>query len=296
MRRPSRWSQIDSLTVLSTDGASDVVKNATRTVTEATAAVKGLTGHRRPNLLASARAPERRRWRCSSWLARWLAAGTVGGGGRGRGGTPTAPPPAGAGPTMTHGPRVRRRSIQTRRSGEQPPTTTAPPPARRRDVAVPGQPRPATSPGLRAAGRREPEQRFARGPRHAPCGVPDAGGRARGPQLAAAAAADGVRRPARRPPSRRPVAVVEVAAAAAGVTRETQLDEAAVRLAEELRVIPGIERFEATRLGDLDRSGPRALRTLWRIARDRLDTSYGDMTIGTLIDRLNDRGPGGPSA
>src|SRR6185436_18410918 len=34
---------IDSLTVLSTDGASDVVKNATRTVTEAGAVVKGLT-------------------------------------------------------------------------------------------------------------------------------------------------------------------------------------------------------------------------------------------------------------
>jgi hypothetical protein len=102
-----------------------------------------------------------------------------------------------------------------------------------------------------------------------------------------------------RPGDRRPTTpggVVESAAAAAGMTRETPLDEAAVRLAEELRVIPGIERFGATRLGDLDRSGPRALRTLWRIARDRLDTRYGDMTIGALIDRLNDQGPGGPSA
>ena len=45
---------IDSLTVLSTDGASDVVKNATRTVTEASATVKGLTGIDIPQLLNNA--------------------------------------------------------------------------------------------------------------------------------------------------------------------------------------------------------------------------------------------------
>ena len=37
-------AKIGSLTVLSSDGASDVVKNATRTVTEASTVVKGLTG------------------------------------------------------------------------------------------------------------------------------------------------------------------------------------------------------------------------------------------------------------
>ena len=41
-------ASIDSLTVLSSEGASDVVKNATRTVSEASATVKGLTGHRHP--------------------------------------------------------------------------------------------------------------------------------------------------------------------------------------------------------------------------------------------------------
>ena len=47
-------ASIDSLTVLSTDGASDVVKNATRTVTEASATVKGLTGIDIPQLLNDA--------------------------------------------------------------------------------------------------------------------------------------------------------------------------------------------------------------------------------------------------
>ena len=37
-------ANIDTLTVLSNDGASDVVRNVTRTVTEASATVKGLTG------------------------------------------------------------------------------------------------------------------------------------------------------------------------------------------------------------------------------------------------------------
>ena len=41
-------ANIEHLTVLSTDGASDVVRNVTRTVTEASATVKGLTGHRHP--------------------------------------------------------------------------------------------------------------------------------------------------------------------------------------------------------------------------------------------------------
>lgn len=47
-------SQIDSLTVLSNDGASELVRNTTRTVTEASATVKGLTGLDVPALISSA--------------------------------------------------------------------------------------------------------------------------------------------------------------------------------------------------------------------------------------------------
>ncbi len=45
---------IDSLTVMSADGASDLVKNATRAVIESTTAIKGLTGLDVPNLVGSA--------------------------------------------------------------------------------------------------------------------------------------------------------------------------------------------------------------------------------------------------
>jgi flotillin len=47
-------SQIDNLTVLSNDGASELVRNTTRTVTEASATVKGLTGLDVPALISNA--------------------------------------------------------------------------------------------------------------------------------------------------------------------------------------------------------------------------------------------------
>jgi len=85
--------------------------------------------------------------------------------------------------------------------------------------------------------------------------------------------------------------------ASAEITRETTLDDAALRLANDLRAIPGIERFGTTRLADLERGGPRPLRTMWRIARDQLDERYGQMTIGEMLDQASRRGGGtGPTA
>jgi hypothetical protein len=62
-------SAIDNLTVLSNDGASELVRNTTRTVTEASATVKGLTGLDVPALISNA------------------MGGTFNGGNRGRGST-----------------------------------------------------------------------------------------------------------------------------------------------------------------------------------------------------------------
>jgi hypothetical protein len=77
----------------------------------------------------------------------------------------------------------------------------------------------------------------------------------------------------------------------AAISRETSLDEAALRLASDLQSIPGIERFARVRLAELDRTGPRPLRTMWRIAREQLDARYGGMTIGELIDRFGGARP-----
>jgi hypothetical protein len=78
------------------------------------------------------------------------------------------------------------------------------------------------------------------------------------------------------------------------VTRETTIEEAATRLATDLRAVPGIDRFGTMRLGDLDTSGPRPLRTMWRVAREELGSTYGQMTIGEVIDRYG--GGSSPSA
>jgi hypothetical protein len=85
--------------------------------------------------------------------------------------------------------------------------------------------------------------------------------------------------------------VLRAAPAAAGITRDTTVNVAAQRLARDLAAIPGIERFGSLRLGELDRAGPRPLRTMWRIARGQLADRYGEMTIGEIVDRFG-RGPG----
>jgi hypothetical protein len=74
------------------------------------------------------------------------------------------------------------------------------------------------------------------------------------------------------------------------ITADTTVDAAARQLAADLRNIPGIERFAAIQLDTLERSGPRPLRTMWRIARDHLDERYGQMTIGELIERYGPEG------
>jgi hypothetical protein len=84
--------------------------------------------------------------------------------------------------------------------------------------------------------------------------------------------------------------------AQAPISRETTINAAAQRLARDLQAIPGIERFGALRLGELERAGPRPLRTMWRIARDELDERYGQMTIGEILDRYGRGGTPGASA
>ena len=99
-------SQIDNLTVLSNDGASELVRNSTRTVTEASATVKGLTGLDVPALISNAMA------RQSSGGGTGTGPGSgSGGGGGGRSRRQPASSPAGpvakpARPRMDAAPRV----------------------------------------------------------------------------------------------------------------------------------------------------------------------------------------------
>jgi flotillin len=251
---------IDHLTVLSNDGASDMVKNVTRTVTEASATVKGLTGIDIPSMLGQ-------------------ALGSTGRGESGSGG-PTRPPsgPKGGtgGTSSTSGGRTQASgSASSSRAGSAavpssgPTSSSASAPAS--TVTPDGAPPRFTTPEAVDAAIADAEQAVRE---------------ASAPPVARTDTAAGPARPAPSATTSRP--------ASAGITRQTTLDDAATRLAADLRAVPGIERFAAVRLNELERSGPRPLRTMWRIAREQLDERYGALTIGELMERY--AGGRGPSA
>ncbi len=247
---------IDHLTVLSNDGASDMVKNVTRTVTEAGATVKGLTGIDIPEMLNQAMggAGSGAESGSSGSKPRPPSGGTGGGS---RGGTSTTGGAASAsGGSTPAGPAT---------GGGGSSTTTSPSSSATQATAAT-----SATPATPSTPAGTPPPRFST------------------PESVDAAIADAERavRAAATPPTpRSDTAAGPARPASAGITRETTVDDAATRLAADLRAVPGIERFAAVRLNELERSGPRPLRTMWRIAREQLDERYGQLTIGELIER-----------
>ncbi len=223
--------RINSLTVLSNDGASELVRNTTRTVAEASATVKGLTGIDIPGLIST------------SMGGRFAT-------------EPQGPkgPTGGAGSSGSGG----KTSSTSTRARKDPPAPRAA--AESPDVDT-GRSMAAATAEL---DRTEAQARQA---------VDRAIGQPR-PASAASSA----------PP------------AVAGLKRDSTLDEAAAALADDLARVPGIQRFGGIRLAELDSAGPRPLRTMWRVARDRLSSDYGQLTIGEMIDRYLGPGGGGVSA
>ena len=248
-------ANISQLTVLSNDGASDLVKNVTKTVTEASSTVKGLTGIDIPDLLNKA----------------------VGGGGT----TPSSPPPK--------APRRGSPSRGPASSGGGP----APAPA-----GAGG----ATPPPAQEAAWGAPPARPAASAPAAPAPAPAAAGSPPPPRFETAEAIDAaladadqaIRRASsaatpRTDTAAGPARPATGALEAAGVDPDTTVDEAARQLASELQGVPGIERFGLLRLSELDSTGPRPLRTMWRLAKVQLGERYGALTIGELIDRYATR-------
>ncbi len=288
-------SSIDSLTILSSEGASDVVKTTTRTLAEASATVKGLTGIDIPRLIGSAMGtagasdeppvpptPTRRRGPAGGGGS----GGGSGGGGRTGGGTKSG----GSGPAPASGSGGSAASSTSVVTESSNPVEATSSPV----TASPAPTAPAPAPAKPPAPDREetPEERFAKAAEtmnkatsRAPAPGSDPLGGLRSPMPPMPPVSDV------RPGDKRRVAAAAVSAA--GLSEASTLSESAVRLAEELQRIPGIERFGGTRLRDLERSGPRTLRGLWGAARGDLQARYGDVTIGMLLDayqRGNDPG------
>jgi len=221
-------SQIDSLTVLSNDGASELVRNTTRTVTEATATVKGLTGLDVPGLINTAMGGARGGRPAP-------AAGGSGGGGRAaaRADSPPAAPRAPAAPRPESD--AGRREVETTADAD-----AAIEAASQRIQAASTTPVPTTP-------------------------VPTA------PPMPAAPRINGSQ-------SRRLVSPIGA---------DTPLQEAASILADQMRRIPGVERYSDLALNELDQRGSRSVRAAWAMARDRMASDYGQLTVGELLSRFN---------
>jgi flotillin len=265
-------ANIKDLTVLSTDGASELVRNGTRTVAEASAVVKGVTGIDIPSLIGSA------------------MGGRSGGDGGDEGGS--SGPAGGQGGSGGGGSRGSGGGGKGTRSRSPKPAAPAAPPAQASEPSVPEPTQPST-----AAWGQPPAATAARATSAAPPSQPSADAAAPAMNEADVAMArvdEAIRQAGQATASALGSRPAEVQPP---VTRETTVNAAAQRLARDLRAIPGIERFGALRLGELDRAGPRPLRTMWRIARDELDDRYGQMTIGEILDRYGRGGsPPGASA
>lgn len=274
--------QIDRLTVLSTDGASDVVKTTTRTLAEASATVKGLTGIDIPELLGEAMGGEGSSGGGVTARLKKRVGGSGGsggaapasGGGSGSGGAAQGGPTRGASASASSA----STSASAAQVGSQDYVKAQP------AAETPQAPGPSPEQRFEAAAKAMSQ---AAAGAAAPAADPLAG--LTSPMPPHPTVSDLPKGDARR--------VADAAAATAGITEGTTLSEAANRLAEELARIPGIERFGGTRLRDLERSGPRTLRTLWGVARDELNARYGDVTIGTLLDAYTrEHGGHGPTA
>jgi flotillin len=205
-------SAIDNLTVLSNDGASELVKNTTRTVTEATATVQGLTGLDIPALIASAMGGAR---------AANGGQGSSGGGGTGGSGGST----------------------------------------RANKPATPRVPMPPA-----AASGAKPVETMDQA------------------NAAMTRATDAIKRATQRATA--PVTQSATSSTSPSITAETPVAEAAMMLAQQMRAIPDIERHLAIPLMELDQRGPRPVRAAWRMARDRVASEYGGMTVGELLARF----------
>ncbi len=274
-------ANIGQLTVVSSDGASDVVKNVTRTVTEASATVKGLTGIDIPDLLNKAVG----------------GGGTGGTGGTGSSGrAPRAPRGGGAGGGSSSGGAAGGRSASAgggrgsaASAGTSGPTAGTDADPSKDPSTTPTEPAWGSRPATPRPTAARPARSDAAPAAPPPFDGPDA------VDAALASADEAIRRASTAATPRNDTAAGParparaVALEAAGLEEGTTLDVAATQLANQLRGVPGIERFGLLRLAELDKTGPRPLRTMWRIAKGQLDDRYGQLTIGELIDRYSGR-------
>jgi flotillin len=211
---------INSLTVMSADGASDIVRNATRALIESTTAIKGLTGLDVPSLIGGA-------------LGRGFGERLRTGEGDGAGGIEKA---------AAH---VRELAEEVEEVGEE-----EVPPAKAKAEAV----------------------------------VASAEASAKQAASAAASAAKQAASSAQKAAGAAQAKANEVVAKV--IPSDGNIAQWAKWLAGQLKLVPDIQAYGATKLADLAERGPAPARAVWQTAEAVLGKDYSSLTVAELIKRF----------
>jgi flotillin len=239
---------IDSLTVMSADGASDIVKNATRAMIESTTAIKGLTGLDVPSLIGGA---------MGRGFGERLRTGDGAGGSESGSAADRITEIAGEGLSTL---KAARAEAAAKAAEEAEEAKTA---AHEAEAKA-------------AAGMQKAEEEAAKA--QAVAGALKTAGASK-----VAAAADKVTaapQPWGTVPQSKADAMQGVGPSAGNVEQWAQW------MASQLAQVPQIQVYGALRLADLAEKGPAPARAVWQTAQAVLGKDYSTMTVGDLLARF----------
>jgi flotillin len=238
---------IDSLTVMSADGASDIVKNATRAMIESTTAIKGLTGLDVPKLIGGA---------LGRGFGERLRTGDGDGGSDVGSAADRISEIAGAGLSAMKA-RAAESAAKAESVAEEAETKAA---AGVQKAAVAAE---------KAASAAEKAATAA-----------DAKASAVAAKLTASGAVGTA--PWGTVPQTKPGAT-----AASTSPSEGNLAQWGRWMADQLRQVPNIQVYDALRLADLADKGPAPARAVWKTAQAVLEKDYGTVTVADLLKRFH---------
>ncbi len=240
---------IDSLTVMSADGASDIVRNATRAMIESTTAIKGLTGLDVPNLIGGA---------LGRGFGERLRTGDGEAGSDSGSAADRISEIAGEGLSALKAQRTEA--------------------AARAETAAHEAATKAAADAAKVAEKAAEEAAKAK----AVAGALKAAGAADRPAAAAPKpAVAGTAQPWATVPQTKPGAAVESVAPSEG-----NIAQWGKWLADRLREVPNIQLYDALTLNDLASRGPAPARAVWNTAQAVMGKDYGVMTVADLLKRF----------
>ena len=238
---------INSLTVMSADGASDLVKNATRAMIESTTAIKGLTGLDVPSLIGGAMG------RCFGERLRT---------GDGDGGSASGS----AADRITE---IAGEGLSTLKAAR------AEAAARAAEAAEEAKTEAHEAEAKAAAGMQKAEDEAAKA--QAVAGALKTAGVAK----AAAAAEKVTSSPAWGTVSQAKADAMKGVGPTAG-----NVEQWAQWMAAQLAQVPQIQVYGALRLSDLAEKGPASARAVWQTAQAVLGKDYSNVTVSDLLNRF----------